>query len=195
MATQEKLLLLPHKPPPGQKFVLVVHGGAGTISRATSTPERQASYKAALKTALEAGHAILREGGEAMDAAVAAVTALESRCFHQLSRDTPVIPSLRLSTLQRGQGSCLQYCWRGAACSRADFNGITHLLNTERARVFDHAIQTAGVPPRRAIYETGVCINSTHPDEEPIPTSPGSLPFPRDCSSRDVIWTRSRIHW
>jgi beta-aspartyl-peptidase (threonine type) len=35
-------------------------------------------YKTALKTALEAGYAVLREGGEAMDAAVAAVTVLES---------------------------------------------------------------------------------------------------------------------
>lgn len=78
MATEEKPLLLPHKPHSGQKFVLVIHGGAGTISRATSTPERQALYKTALKTALEAGYAVLREGGEAMDAAVAAVTILES---------------------------------------------------------------------------------------------------------------------
>ena len=80
MATQEKLPLLPHKPHSGQKFVLVIHGGAGTISRATSTPERQALYKAALKTALEAGYTVLREGGEAMDAAVAAATVLEGGC-------------------------------------------------------------------------------------------------------------------
>ena len=77
MVTQEKLPLLPHRPHSRQKFVLVVHGGAGTISRATTTPDRQALYKAALRTALEAGYGVLREGGEAMDAAVAAVTALE----------------------------------------------------------------------------------------------------------------------
>jgi len=81
MTIQEKLPLLPRRPRDRQKFVLVVHGGAGTISRETSTPERQALYKAALKTALEAGYTILREGGEAMDAAVAAVTVLEGRCF------------------------------------------------------------------------------------------------------------------
>lgn len=80
MATQEKLPLLPHRPRGGQKFVLVIHGGAGTMSRATSTPGRQALYKTALKTALEAGYAVLREGGEAMDAAVAAVTVLEGVC-------------------------------------------------------------------------------------------------------------------
>lgn len=77
-AVQEKIPLLPHKPRCRQKFVLVIHGGAGTIPRRTSTPEGQALYKTALKTALEAGHTVLREGGEAMDAAVAAVTVLES---------------------------------------------------------------------------------------------------------------------
>jgi beta-aspartyl-peptidase (threonine type) len=78
MTTQEKIPLLSQKPHRGRKFVMVIHGGAGTISRATSTPERQALYKTALKTALEAGYVVLRERGEAMDAAVAAVTVLES---------------------------------------------------------------------------------------------------------------------
>jgi len=80
MTLPETLPLLPRRQCGGQKFVLVIHGGAGTISRATTTPERQDLYKTALKTALEAGYAVLREGGEAMDAAVAAVTVLESRC-------------------------------------------------------------------------------------------------------------------
>ena len=79
MEIQEKVPLLPHRPGSGQKVVLVIHGGAGTMSRATSTPERQALYKMALKAALEAGYAVLREGGEAMDAAVAAVTVMEGR--------------------------------------------------------------------------------------------------------------------
>jgi len=80
METQEKATLFPHRPRSGRKVVLVIHGGAGTMSRATSTPEKQALYKTALKTALEAGYAVLREGGEAMDAAVAAVTVMEGGC-------------------------------------------------------------------------------------------------------------------
>jgi hypothetical protein len=39
-------VILPH--------VLVIHGGAGTISRADSTLEQQARFKASLSTALEA---------------------------------------------------------------------------------------------------------------------------------------------
>jgi len=79
MATQEKVRLLPHRPHSGQKVVLIIHGGAGTMSRETSTPKREALYKTALKTALEAGYAVLCEGGEAMDAAVAAVTVMEGK--------------------------------------------------------------------------------------------------------------------
>ncbi|KAG5646286.1 hypothetical protein DXG03_003883 [Asterophora parasitica] len=61
----------------GQRYVLVIHGGAGTMSKEGSTPKQQAAYKASLRAALEAGYNILRDGGEAMDAVVAAVTSME----------------------------------------------------------------------------------------------------------------------
>jgi beta-aspartyl-peptidase (threonine type) len=62
--------------------VLVIHGGAGTMRRSSSTPAQQARYKAALAQALIAGHAILSADGEAMDAAVAAVSVLEGLPFY-----------------------------------------------------------------------------------------------------------------
>lgn len=75
-SSSEKSLLLPRRS--GSKdYVLVIHGGAGIMSRTGSTPEQQAQYKAALRTALQAGYAVLRDGGEAMDAAVAAVKVME----------------------------------------------------------------------------------------------------------------------
>ncbi|KAH6901089.1 asparaginase [Coprinopsis sp. MPI-PUGE-AT-0042] len=58
-------------------YVLVIHGGAGTMSKEGSMPEQRLAYKTALGAALRAGYAILKEGGEAMDAAVAAVVSLE----------------------------------------------------------------------------------------------------------------------
>lgn len=42
-----------------------------------STPEQQGWYRTAMKEALLAGHEILESGGEAMDAAVAAVSYME----------------------------------------------------------------------------------------------------------------------
>ena len=59
------------------KPVLVIHGGAGTMTREGSTPERREAYRAALKKALMKGHEVLQAGGEAMDAAVAAVGVME----------------------------------------------------------------------------------------------------------------------
>lgn len=58
-------------------FTLAIHGGAGTISRALLTPEREAAYRAGLARALRAGGVVLADGGSAVDAVVAAVAALE----------------------------------------------------------------------------------------------------------------------
>jgi beta-aspartyl-peptidase (threonine type) len=56
---------------------LAIHGGAGTLTRETITPEEEAGVRAALLGAREAGAAILRAGGSALDAAEAAVRRLE----------------------------------------------------------------------------------------------------------------------
>ena len=59
------------------RTALVIHGGAGTMSRADLTPQTEAKIRAALDAALDAGHAVLSKGGSALDAAVAAVVVLE----------------------------------------------------------------------------------------------------------------------
>ncbi len=59
------------------RVVLVVHGGAGTITRDRMTPEREQQYRAALREALEAGYRVLQEGGSSLDAVVAAIRILE----------------------------------------------------------------------------------------------------------------------
>ncbi len=57
--------------------MLVIHGGAGTISRVQMTPRREARYRAALTAALQAGYAVLDGGGSSVDAVIAAVVVLE----------------------------------------------------------------------------------------------------------------------
>jgi beta-aspartyl-peptidase (threonine type) len=59
------------------KFVLVIHGGAGTILKSQMTPEKEKAYQEALNKALETGYAILKNGGSAMDAVEAAVRTME----------------------------------------------------------------------------------------------------------------------
>jgi beta-aspartyl-peptidase (threonine type) len=60
-----------------QRIVLVVHGGAGTISRASITPEIEAQYRGGLERALKAGYAVLAAGGSSVDAVVATITVFE----------------------------------------------------------------------------------------------------------------------
>lgn len=56
---------------------LLVHGGAGTLTRADLSPAQELEYREALGQALRAGQALLLQGGTALDAAVAAVCVLE----------------------------------------------------------------------------------------------------------------------
>ncbi|GAC1592021.1 MAG: isoaspartyl peptidase/L-asparaginase [Hymenobacter sp.] len=58
-------------------FALAIHGGAGTIARASLTPEDEKQYRAALEMALGAGYELLRRGAAALDAVEAAVLSLE----------------------------------------------------------------------------------------------------------------------
>ena len=59
------------------RYVLVIHGGAGTILRSQRTPELEKKYTAALEQALATGQKILEEGGRALDAVEATVRVLE----------------------------------------------------------------------------------------------------------------------
>ncbi|MBI1341159.1 isoaspartyl peptidase/L-asparaginase [bacterium] len=56
---------------------LVIHGGAGVITRSGMTPERDAQIRASLMRALEAGAAVLANGGASLDAVEAAVLVME----------------------------------------------------------------------------------------------------------------------
>ncbi|MGI4983737.1 MAG: isoaspartyl peptidase/L-asparaginase family protein [Janthinobacterium lividum] len=56
---------------------MVVHGGAGTLLRAAMSDTVEAEYRAALRAVLEAGQAILADGGSALDAVTEAVRLLE----------------------------------------------------------------------------------------------------------------------
>lgn len=60
------------------KFTIAVHGGAGTISKNSMTPEKEAAYLKALNEAIDAGYRILEKKGDALDAVKAAVIELEN---------------------------------------------------------------------------------------------------------------------
>ena len=58
-------------------YIIAIHGGAGTILRSSMTTDKEKVYLKALEDALESGYSILRAGGSALDAVVAATVSLE----------------------------------------------------------------------------------------------------------------------
>lgn len=69
-----------------QKFSLAIHGGAGTILKEDMTDELEAAYVKALDEALQAGYAVLEQGGKASSAVKAAVVILEDNLLFNAGR-------------------------------------------------------------------------------------------------------------
>lgn len=62
---------------PRGKIMLVIHGGAGTITRASMSAELETQYREVLAAALRKGHAVLAGGGSSLDAVEATVRVME----------------------------------------------------------------------------------------------------------------------
>ncbi len=60
-----------------KKTMLVIHGGAGTITRQSMSAEVEKQYRDALELALKTGHAILAKGGSSLDAVEATIRVME----------------------------------------------------------------------------------------------------------------------
>jgi beta-aspartyl-peptidase (threonine type) len=58
-------------------FGIAIHGGAGTLPRTEMSGAAELEYRAALREALDAGYALLRDGGSCLDAVTRAVVLLE----------------------------------------------------------------------------------------------------------------------
>jgi beta-aspartyl-peptidase (threonine type) len=58
-------------------FGMAIHGGAGTLPRADMSAEAERRYRAGLKEAIDAGFAVLQEGGSSIEAVTRAVVLLE----------------------------------------------------------------------------------------------------------------------
>jgi beta-aspartyl-peptidase (threonine type) len=56
---------------------IAIHGGAGTITRAEMTPEREQAYREKLEQAVRSGYAVLQDGHSSVLAVQAAINVLE----------------------------------------------------------------------------------------------------------------------
>ncbi|MGK6351359.1 isoaspartyl peptidase/L-asparaginase family protein [Parapedobacter sp. DT-150] len=72
------LILALYSPTLGQtRYVMVIHGGAGTILKENMTPETEKAFTDALTQALQAGYAQLQAGKSSLDAVEAAILIME----------------------------------------------------------------------------------------------------------------------
>ena len=67
-------------------ITICIHGGAGTILKEDMTPDLEAAYLQGLQAALNAGYAVLEEGGTAVNAVKAAVVVLEDNILFNAGR-------------------------------------------------------------------------------------------------------------
>ena len=67
-------------------WALVLHGGAGAITRASMTPEADAAYRAGIREALTAAAGVLDRGGSSLDAIEAAIKLFEDNPLFNAGR-------------------------------------------------------------------------------------------------------------
>jgi len=84
-----------------KKFTIAIHGGAGTISPSTMTPQKETAYKQALQAALTAGYKVLEAKGSALEAVTHAVIELENTPLFNALENTPLFNA--------GRGSVFTY--------------------------------------------------------------------------------------
>ena len=61
----------------GPKYIMVIHGGAGTLTRKNMNAEKEAAYRAALTLALQTGYNVIKSGRSGLDAVEASIHTLE----------------------------------------------------------------------------------------------------------------------
>jgi L-asparaginase / beta-aspartyl-peptidase len=67
-------------------FGIVIHGGAGTLPRAEMSGDAERKYRAGLTEAIDAGYAVMQDGGTSLDAVTRAVMLLEDNPLFNAGR-------------------------------------------------------------------------------------------------------------
>src|SRR5947209_3530381 len=63
--------------PQSPRLGIIIHGGAGVLSKAEMTPEKEKQYRAKLQEAVVAGYRALQDGRSSIDAVETAIRILE----------------------------------------------------------------------------------------------------------------------
>ncbi|MEK6161838.1 isoaspartyl peptidase/L-asparaginase family protein [Vibrio cholerae] len=104
-----------------QPFAIAIHGGASTILREQMSDALRMDILATLEQAVRAGHQLLVEGADALDAVVAAVTVLE---------DSPLFNASKGSVLTHNEMVEMDASvMHGAAREAGAIAGVRHIRN------------------------------------------------------------------
>lgn len=103
------------------EYAIVIHGGAGTIKKENMSDEKEAAYREALNASLDLGEEILKSGGDAMDAVIAAIKYME---------DSPLFNAGRGAVFtHQGTNELNASLMRGSDLEAGAVGGITNIKN------------------------------------------------------------------
>ena len=103
-----------------KKYVLVIHGGAGTITKENMTAEKEKAYREKLTEALKAGFAEIQKGKSSVDAVAASIVTRSLSGGHRSSWMTGRRPARRSTDLPHAT-------W--APGLKAAYSGLTRQLD------------------------------------------------------------------
>lgn len=173
------------------RWSFAIHGGAGVIERDSLTPEQDAAYRAALHRALEAGSAVLADGGSALDAIQAAIELMEDDPLFNAGRGAVFTAAGRNeldaavmdgSNLQAGAVAGLTVTRHPIAAARAVMEQSPHvMLIGEGADTFAASVGLDQVDPAFFFTERrwrGL-ESALRSQNQPIPARPEGAPGPQ----------------
>lgn len=103
------------------RWGIVIHGGAGTITKENMPADRQKQYEQKLQEALDAGFAVLENGGSSVDAVQAAINVME---------DSPLFNSGKGAVFAaNGKNELDSSIMDGKTLNSGAVAGVTHIKN------------------------------------------------------------------
>lgn len=104
-----------------KKYVLALHGGAGTILKENMSDEQEMAYRRVLKEALETGYNILQGGSSSLDAVEATIHILE---------DSPLFNAAKGAVFTHdGRNELDASIMEGASRKAGAVGGVTNIKN------------------------------------------------------------------
>lgn len=181
--------------PARPKWAIVVHGGAGVIEKGSLSAAQEKAYRDAMAKAAEAGGAVLRRGGSALDAIEAAIHLMEDdplfnagrgAVFSAEGRNELDASIMDGSTLAAGAVAGLTRTRHPISAARAVMERSPHVfLMGEGADAFAKSQGLEQVDPSYFFTESrwqGL-VRSLERQKLPAPTRPAGAPRAPDARS------------